>query len=226
MSDKRHFKLSPSEFAYLWEECPRCYYETRHGLGRRPDTPFPAIFNRIEGPVCEHFDGRSPRSMSPDLPDGVLICRQKSVVSAPIRVPGHDTTISISGRIDAWARFNTGDFGVVDFKVAAHNEDQATRYARQLSAYALALEYPAAGTLPLSPVTRLGLFMFESRTLADLTFQDHNWLLLHMAPKWIGVERDDAAFLCFLSEVLDVLELPEPPEADPSCKFCAYRARG
>jgi hypothetical protein len=27
----------------------------------------------------------------------------------------------------------------------------------------------------------------------------------------------------FIDEVLTVLELPEPPEADPECAFCKYR---
>jgi hypothetical protein len=225
MSDRQHFKLAPSEFAYLWEECPRCYYEARHGLGRRPDTPFPGIFNRIEGAVCEHFDGRSPEAMAPQLPGGRLICRQRSISSAPIKVPGHEPTVSVAGRLDALAHFNTGGFGVVDFKVCAHSDDLTGRYQRQLWAYAHALEHPMRGDLPLQ-VSHLGLFVFESRTVADLTFQEHNWLLLHMAPQWCPIERDEGAFLRFLSGVLDVLELPEPPPPDPSCKFCAYRARG
>jgi hypothetical protein len=226
MSDRRHFKLAPSEFAYLWEECACCYYQARHGLGRRPDTIFPAIFNRIEGAVCDHFDGRDPAALSPLLPSGRVMCRQRAIASAAIRVPGHDSTVSVGGRMDAWARFSVGGFGVIDIKVVAHDDDKLAKFDRQLWSYAYALEHPAAGVLPMAPVSHLGLFVFESRTVADLTFQEHNWLLLHMAPKWYPVERDDTAFLRFLGDILDVLELPEPPPPNPSCKFCAYRARG
>jgi hypothetical protein len=226
MSDRKHFKLAPSEFAYLFEECPRCYYETRLGLGRRPDTPFPSIFNRIEEAFCTHLDGRSPDQFSPMLPPGRVMCRQRPVTSAAIKVPGHEATVSVGGRMDAWARFSAGGFGVLDFKVIATGDDLALRYARQLWAYAYALEHPAAGTLPLTPVTHLGLFVLEPRTVADMTFQDHNWLMLHMQPHWCPVEPDEGAFLAFLGRVLDVLETPEPPPPDPTCKFCAYRAIG
>jgi len=226
VSDRQHFKLAPSDFAYLWEECRRCYYEARHGLGRRPDTPFPAIFNRIEDAFCAHLEGCDPARMSPLLPAGRVTCRQRLVTSAHIKVPGHQATVSVSGRMDAWARFSDGGFGVIDFKVAAHSDDLATRYQRQLWSYAYALEHPVTGTLPWSPISHLGLFVLESRGVADLAFQEQKWLLLHMEPLWCPVEPDQGAFLRFLGEVLDVLELPEPPPPNPACKFCAYRARG
>jgi hypothetical protein len=35
--------------------------------------------------------------------------------------------------------------------------------------------------------------------------------------------RDDATFMQFIDEVVTLLELPEPPEADPKCGFCKYR---
>lgn len=223
MTDRQHFKLSPSEFAYLFEECRRCYYAARHGLGRRPDTPFPQAFTRIEGAVFGHLDGCSPERFSPLLPPGKVYARQRFVASAPIKLPGHPATVTISGRMDAWARFVTGGYGVIDLKVSAHGDNLAARYTRQLWSYAYALEHPQAGTLPLAPVTHLGLFVLESRTVAELAFQDHNWLLLHLEPEWCPVHPDEGAFLHFVGQVLDLLEAPEPPEPSASCKFCAYR---
>ena len=62
--------------------------------------------------------------------------------------------------------------------------------------------------------------------MADLTFQEHNWLLLHMAPQWCPIERDEGAFLRFLGGVLDVLELPEPPPPDPGLQFLRVPCEG
>jgi len=45
-------------------------------------------------------------------------------------------------------------------------------------------------------------------------------------PRWVEIERDDATFMAFLSDLLDVLELPSPPEPNPGCQFCAYLADG
>jgi hypothetical protein len=226
MSDRQHFKLSPSEFAYLYEECPRCYYEARHGLSQQPKSAFPAIFNRIEDAICERYDGKSPQTFDEALPAGRLILRQRWVKSGVIEVPGHAATVSINGRIDGLMRFSPAGFGVVDVKVCAHDDERMAKYARQLWAYAYSLEHPLEKVPPLAPVTHLGLFVVQSEACAEFGMGEQSYLLLHMVPKWVPVEKDDAAFLRFLGEVLDVLELPEPPDPDPTCKFCAYRARG
>lgn len=59
------YKLSPSDFAYLYEECKHCYYlKVRRGI-ERPKGVFPAIFGaintRIQGIwsviTCRNFPG-------------------------------------------------------------------------------------------------------------------------------------------------------------------------
>jgi hypothetical protein len=42
---------------------------------------------------------------------------------------------------------------------------------------------------------------------------------------WIGVTRDDREFLDFLKDVLNVLELPGPPDGASSCEWCRYRVK-
>jgi CRISPR/Cas system-associated exonuclease Cas4 (RecB family) len=39
---------------------------------------------------------------------------------------------------------------------------------------------------------------------------------------WVEVEKDEEAFLSFIDEVLNVLELPEAPEHSPNCQWCNY----
>ena len=44
----KNWKLSPSDFAFLWEECKRCFYlKVARGF-YRPRTPFPGIFSVID----------------------------------------------------------------------------------------------------------------------------------------------------------------------------------
>ncbi len=38
-------------------------------------------------------------------------------------------------------------------------------------------------------------------------------------------KKDEQGFLNFMDEVLDVLELPEPPEHSPNCQWCGYISR-
>lgn len=41
------YKLSPSDFAYLYEECKLCYYlKAKHGI-YQPSMPMPGVFSAI-----------------------------------------------------------------------------------------------------------------------------------------------------------------------------------
>ena len=66
-------------------------------------------------------------------------------------------------------RFDNGGFGVVDFKTSARNSEHIPLYARQLHAYACALEQAAPGRLALSPVRRLGLLVYEPNAFEQQT---------------------------------------------------------
>src|SRR5437763_1001329 len=77
--------LSPSDFAFLWEECPRCFYLHVAGGFRRPRAPFPKIFTVIDGHMKMRFTGS--RVKLPDLPPGVIAYPDLWVASEPIAIP-------------------------------------------------------------------------------------------------------------------------------------------
>jgi hypothetical protein len=108
---------------------------------------------------------------------------------------------------------------VVDFKTAPAKDEHILLYARQLHAYACALENLADGALCLKPISRLGLLVFEPNEFA----RRNGNCLLSGGLQWIDVPRHDAAFLKFLGEVVQVLEQPEAPGGNPSCSWCGYR---
>jgi ATP-dependent exoDNAse (exonuclease V) beta subunit len=85
------------------------------------------------------------------------------VESRPLAVPGQASSCFVRGKFDTVVRFDDGGFGVVDIKTSAQNSEHIPLYARQLHAYACALEQAAPGRLALSPVRRLGLLVYESR---------------------------------------------------------------
>jgi hypothetical protein len=45
----QNWKLSPSDFAFLWEECQRCFYLKVVRQFYRPWSPMPKIFTKIDG---------------------------------------------------------------------------------------------------------------------------------------------------------------------------------
>lgn len=214
------YKLSPSEFGFLWDECPRCYYLQHTGRLRRPKAPMPAIFGKIGKLMDAFFRGRDVSEIAPALPAGTFELGEKMIQSAPLALPGTTSTCFINGRFDSVVSFKAGGYAVIDFKTSAVKPENLIKYARQLHAYALALERPAPGKPRLAPVTRLGLFVVEpSGMRRDAT----GGYVLETTPLWMDIPRDDAAFLSFLSEIVRVLDRPEPPGPDPDCVYCAYR---
>lgn len=217
-----NYKLSPSDFAFLYEGCKRCYYlKTVHNI-QQPSIPLPSIFSRIAGLLKNHYDGKHTRELHPSLPPGIVKYGEKYVKSKPISVPDCQHTCFINGRFDIVVEFDDGTYGVVDFKTGNPNEEYGSLYSRQLHAYAYALKNPEPGALGLSPVTKMGLLYFYPSKVKQETV---GWLFYESEIKWIEIPREDAKFLAFIKEVLNMLELPTPPEGSTDCQWCRYVGR-
>ena len=216
----RSWKLSPSDFAFLWEECKRCFYLKVVRDFQRPRAIMPKIFNVIDAEMKKCFAGKRTSNVVPALPAGVIDHADAWVGSTPIAVPRHSSTCYLSGKLDTVVKFDDRSYGVIDFKTSERRADHIPLYGRQLHAYAYALEHAAAGKLALRPVTRLGLLVFEPNGFAG---SGDRTASLSGGLTWIEIPRDHAGFLAFLAEVLDVLDRPNPPGGAPSCEWCIYR---
>ena len=216
------WRLSPSDFAFLWEECKRCFYLKVARRQYRPRTPFPRIFNIIDELMKDFFQCKKSADISPSLPPGTIKYGDRWVQSEPIVIAGHSSTCNIRGRFDTVIEFEDGSYGVVDFKTTKTSGAHIPLYSRQLHAYACALERAAAGELKLTPVTKLGLLCVEPNEMS----RGADGRISYIGDvAWIECPRDDAGFEGFLADVLEVLELPEPPAAASTFEFCKYQAR-
>jgi hypothetical protein len=220
MDKKSNWILSPSDFAFLWEECRRCFYLKIVTKFPRPRTPMPGIFRLIDSQMRHFYGGKQTIDAMPYLPPGTIDTSESRVQSVAIIVPGHSSTCTLKGRLDTFVRFNDGTYGIVDFKTSGPRSEHKGFYSRQLHGYATALENPAAGSLSLSPVSKLGLIVFEPSSFLESSGRTASIL---GEVNWVEIHRDEATFLAFLSEVLTVLERPEPPSASPTCQWCQYR---
>lgn len=217
-----NWKLSPSDFAFLWEECKRCFYlKVAKGFDR-PSQPFPRIFNVIDGQMKQWFEGKRAETMAPGVPAGVVQFGDGWVQSVPLSFSGHDSTCFIRGIFDTVIALDNGGYAVIDFKTTDVRSDNVAKYSRQLHAYALALEQAAPGETALSPVKSLGLLVFAPNAFA----QDGSSASLQGTLSWKEIPRNDEQFRSFLGEVLSVLEQPAPPDAAPKCALCKYRDAG
>jgi len=214
------WQLSPSDFAFLWQECKRCFYLKVVRGFKRPSSRMPGIFSVIDSRMKDCFQGRRTEEISSDLPPGAIAFGEKWVQSDIIIPPGHSAGCYLRGKFDTVVRFDDDTYGVIDFKTSSVKPSSRFLYARQLHAYAYALEHPAEGKFSLSPVTRLGLLVYVPELMTHELGQKAH---LEGSLKWVEIKRDDAAFSKFLGEILIVLNSPDPPEPGPECGWCEYR---
>ena len=211
--------LSPSDFGYLWRECPKCFYLKVTQKASRPGV-FPRIFGAIDGQMRLCFDGQRTEKLLPALPPGVFDCADQWVKSAPITLSGHTSICQVRGKIDSYIRFDDGSFAVIDFKTSARSDDNINIYSHQLHAYAYALENAAPGNLSLKPIRRLGLLVFEPNAFAA---HENNGATFSGSLTWMEIPRNDKVFLNFVGEVMALLESPSIPNSAPACPYCTYR---
>jgi len=216
----RMYKLSPSDLTFLWSECPRCFYLKVVRNFRRPSSPFPSIFSRIDRMMKTYFQDKPSHELAPELPQGMVKMGDRWVKSQPILLPGHSPYFYLTGKFDCLVEFNEGSYGVVDFKTSEAKEEHVQFYSRQLHAYAYALENAEPGSLHLSPITRLGLLTVEPK-LMDRIESDKIAYLGDVT--WQECPLNYPDFKSFLGEVISTLELPEPPPSGQTCEYCAYR---
>jgi len=214
-----NYKLSPSDLTFLYNGCKRCYYQKIVNNVAQPSIPLPSIFSKIAGLLKDHYDGKHTSEIHVALPPGIVSLGEKFVKSEAIQLPNHNDTCYISGKFDIVLSFDDGSYGVIDFKTSNPKSESSNMYSRQLHAYAYALEHPAPGKLALSPVTKLGLLYFYPDNINQQSIDRLNY---GAEIVWVEVEKDEEAFLSFIDEVLNVLELPEAPEHSPNCQWCNY----
>ena len=208
-------KLSPSDFAYLYEECKLCYYlKVKHGI-YQPSMPMPGVFSAINTRLQGTLVGKDLQSLAKSLPEGKVVTQEGWVESSV--VPGTD--VYIKGKYDLLVKRPDGTFLLVDLKISQPHEDKIDKYKTQLNAYKFALENPKSGK-GLS-ITKMGLLIFYP----DRARFTDDEAIVHFPPKWLEVPLDVPGFVSFTKEV-DKILAGDPPDESPSCKWCQYRHVG
>ena len=219
-------RFSPSDFAFLWEQCRRCFWlKTVRGI-KQPSMPMAAIFKKLEALQMTLYEGRRTTDVLPDLPPGVIRCGERWVESEPAAPPGAERSCFVAGKIDSLIEFDDGSWGVIDFKTTEIKPEKAVLYGRQLHAYAHAFENPAKtprairnGEAPhLSPITKLGILCLEP---ARIELESPGRQVFRCEVKWFEIPRDDGKFRAFMGDLVRVVAGPIPPPA-PTCDWCGY----
>lgn len=208
------YKVSPSDFAYLYEECKHCYYQkVKNGISY--SGPFPAMFGRINNLLQTSIMGMNLKDIIPDLPSGIITIQEGYMRSAVI--PG--TSVYLSGRFDILTKLEDGTFAIIDFKITTPDDEKILkRYSSQLHAYKFALENPETET-PIK-ISKMGVITINPDKM-DLV---NGKVVFTTTPTWHSVEEDMEEFYMLMRGISDVLEGPLP-EVSETCGLCVYRSR-
>jgi hypothetical protein len=220
---QRCWTLSPSDFAGLWEECPRCFYlKVARGLPR-PEPGQAGAAARVAEQMKVSCDGRRTEQIAPEMPAGVFEIGERRVESEPLDVhlPDAVQRCLVRGTHDAVVRLDDGGYALADVAIDGRPAaDLAAAPGRRLLACAWALEHPAPGAPALGPVTRLGLLLFAPEKFAR---DAAGGGALSGGVSWLEIRRDDSRLFGFLAEALSALERPEAPGGAALCPWCVYR---
>jgi len=209
------YKLSPSDFKYLYEDCKYCYYQkVKFGI-ELPSIGLPGVFSKMNTLLQNTIIGMDLRAINSKLPAGKIEVKEGYLKSKPIP-PSNDCYIS--GRFDVASRLKDGTYSVIDFKITDPNEDKIQKFFFQLHAYKFALENPAFGES--KKVSKMGIVAINPE---DITFPGEK-VIFKAEPKWFEIEEDMDRFYAFISEVSELLNGTTPPENPDSCRWCQYRA--
>ena len=215
---ENYFNFSPSEFAFGFEGCQKCFYDRKVNK-LELKTAIPAIFSKIDIVHKNYYHNKSSKVISEELEEGVIYTDHNKMLKSDVLYDLKDRPFTMGGKIDAYIK-HKDSFTIVDFKTTNINEKKIDTYATQLQSYALMMENPKAGSLRLEPVKKLGIFCFEPNSIKDANTNDCNMVF---DTKWFEIKRDDQALLRYITKIQDILYAKDAPPSGSSCGTCKYR---
>lgn len=207
------YKLSPSDFRYLWEDCKHCYYQKiKFGIAL-PSIGIPGVFMKMNALLQDSIQGMNLKEVNANLPSGIINASEGFLKSSPIP-PNKDSFIS--GRFDILSKLDDGTYAVVDFKISDPKEEKVQKFTHQLHAYKFALENPLLGEA--KKISKMGVVVVSP----DSINFEKGGVVFKSSPFWYEIKEDMNEFFSFIIEVTNLLkgELPKPTN---TCKWCIYR---
>lgn len=215
------YTASPSDFAFLWDDCKRCFWlKYKHGINK-PSSPFPRVFGLLDQAQKQMFRGLHTSKITSTMPRGRCVYSDEWVNSVPIGFKGTKTKIALRGIFDTVIQLDGGGYCVMDYKTTIPNSNTLPKYQRQLETYAFAISHPAKGKKKLAPAKEVGLLCLEPLTMGKVRGMDYQY---NTRAVWMGTRTNERAFRRFLREVVALLDSEKVPDPGERCSLCEYRA--
>ena len=210
------FNFSPSEFAFGYAGCKRCYYDQKVN-NIKVSLPFPSVFSKLDILQKNFYHDKSSDLLGGKIASGVIKTDYSRTQKSKILQDNKGRKFQLKGRIDAYVK-HKDSFSIIDFKVTDIDEKKIDTYATQLLAYAIMFDQPDEGFLKLNPIIDLGIFCFEPDTMVD----HQNAPNFKMKTQFYLIERDDKKMFEFITMIIDMLE-GENPTSKEKCSICKVR---
>lgn len=212
------FNFSPSEFAFDYEGCKKCYYDKKvNNIVLK--TPFPGAFSKFDREQKKYYNNKSSKIISTSLDDGVIVSDYNKKLSSKVLHDNKDRPFTLGGFIDAYIK-HKDSYTVIDFKTTTISDNQPTIYKSQLQSYAVIMENPKEGSLKLNPITNLGILCFEPSNIINVNKKDCE---VKMTTKWFDVKRDDKELIAYITKIQDLLYDDKIPKSDENCNICKFK---
>lgn len=215
---KKEFKIAPSKLTFLYDDCKRCFWNDIHGVWKRPYTPFPSIFNKIDKVMRDAYHGQPvslylPRSGFPSPPPGHIDTSVQRLKSQPISVGS--AAFVFSGSLDAKVKFKDNSIGIIDFKTSQPKPENVDLYRRQLMAYADIFRHPEEGSAV--PTSCMGLICVVP---IYMNLMNPGEPTMAMKATYQPIPIDWEWWQQFCLEIAALLEGDRPEVGKPDCLYC------
>lgn len=204
-----YYKIAPTDLTFLLDDCPACFYRKVKLGVRRPYSPFPSVFSKIDSGMKGYFHGKSTYSWG--MPEGSIDAGSHSLKSSPLHFGG--TQVVFSGRPDAIAQFTNGAWGLFDFKTSEAKDSQIELYKRQLHCGRGMMQCPAKGDVRW--VEHLGLFVVVPGSMRE----ENGKAVFDMNLSYQEIAVDDPWWQDFMGGIVRLLD-GEPPKPKDGCFYC------
>jgi|GEM_PF-1080134 len=204
--------LSPSDFAYLYDTCPRCWYLKCHKF-KPPKDQLPGVFQTIDQRMKASLDVAAFRTFGIEVESLTPV---EALVSEVFEVEG--VQFQIRGKLDRLAQLVDHTYAIAEFKTGIPGERSLKRFERQVHAYEFALRRPAAGEG--KEVSQIWLMHFDGRDIRS------SWngsrLSIHAPIEARQIELNRAGFETHLEIMAKLVKQSRPPESGPRCATCQH----
>jgi len=212
------YTFTPSEFAFEYAGCKRCYYEKKVNK-IKVSLPFPSIFSKLDRLQKEYYHNKSSKVLDTSVEEGIIKTDYSNMQNSKILEDNKGRKFKLKGKIDAYIK-HKNSYSIIDFKVTNISEEKIDTYATQLLSYALMFEHPEKDNLYLTPIDKLGIFCFEPEMMQDV----NNSINFKMATKYYDIKRDDNKMIQIITDIIDLLESPVPAR-NTKCSICSILMR-